>query len=183
MNKSIIIAIVSFTGGTLLFVGLVLLPLFHAIRKDSVGLEAQYVSVLQASSAETEAIEFLSFSQAQEDSFEKITNVFVDAETPIGFIRFVEEIASATNLEVKITPGLARQKHKVPWPAMDFQLASKSTYPTFLRFLEKLENGPYLVSIKNTTMNRDLGSAESAKSMNFTLLIEVSTGLLPESTL
>lgn len=186
MNKKTIIATAALAVSTLLFAVFAIVPLLGGIRNDSRHLEIQSLKVLTAASAEKEAAEFLKFSQAKEEDFQKIENIFVDAETPIGFIRFIEEIAATSNLAVKITPGAADKKKGVPWPVMDFQLASSASYPVFLRFLEKLENGPYLLEVQNTSLVRDrtsLGEENSVKDVSFTLLIQVFTGPLPKSSL
>jgi len=61
---------------------------------------------------------------------------------------------------------------------MDFQLASSASYLEFLRFLDKLENAPYLLSVQNTSLTRDrtLQDKENgAQDVNFTLLVQVFT--------
>ncbi|MCH7828733.1 hypothetical protein IH982_02645 [Patescibacteria group bacterium] len=183
MRQKTIIATAALLVGILLFGVLAVLPLLRGIKRDSKDLENQYLKVLQASSAETEVAKFLKLSQAKEEDFETIENIFVDAETPIGFIRFIEKIAATLNLTVKITPGTVKKQKGVAWPIMDFQLASSVSYPVFLRFLEKLENGPYLLKVQNTFLTRDriLEDEENiAKDVSFTLLVQVFTGPLPK---
>jgi len=182
MRKKTIIATTALFIGMLLFGALGVFPLLQGIRRDSRALENQYLKVLQASSAETEVAEFLKFSQAHQEDFQTIENTFVDGETPIGFIRFIEKIAATSNLTVKITPGTQKKQKGVPWPVMDFQLASSANYPEFLRFLEKLENGPYLLSVQNTSLIRDRTPQDkenSIQGVSFTLLVQVFTGPLP----
>ena len=160
----------------LLFVLLIIIPLWQGIKKNSKDLEVQYLEVLKASLAETETAEFFKFFQIEKENFERIDNLFIDAQTPIDFIQFVEEIADDLNLEVQIRPGTA--KKEVPWPAMDFQLSSIATYPDFLRFVEKLENGPFLLSMQNTSIARERSSLEKeneAQNVNFSLLVKTFT--------
>lgn len=184
MNQKFIIAAAAISTGLLLFGALVVVPLLRGIKTDSKDLENQYLKVLEASSAETEAAEFLKFVQAKAGGFEQIEGIFADAETPIGFIEFLEEIAASSNLDLKITPGKAQKQKGVPWPAMDFQLAGSLSYPDFFRFLEKLENGPFLLEARNTSLVRErasFGDEESAKDISFTVLVQVFTGSLPET--
>jgi len=181
-QKTIIAAAVLFIG-VLLFGVLGVFPLLRGIKRDSKDLENQYLKVLEASSAETEVAEFLKFSQSHKEDFEIIENIFVDGETPIGFIRFIEEIAATSNLTVKITPGIPKKQKGVPWPVMDFQLASSANYLEFLRFLEKLENGPYLLKVQNTSLIRNRTPQDeenSIQDVRFTLLVQVFTGPLPK---
>lgn len=183
MRQKTIIAIAALVVGIFLFAVLAIMPLLRGMSKDSRHFEVQYLKVLTAASAEKEAAEFLKFSQAREEDFEKIESIFVDAETPIGFIRFIEKIAATSNLTVKITPDTVKKQKGVPWPVMDFQLASSASYPVFLRFLEKLENGPYLLKVQNTSLTRDRtsqGEENVAQDVSFTLLVQVFTGPLPK---
>ncbi|OHA66404.1 MAG: hypothetical protein A3D64_01940 [Candidatus Wildermuthbacteria bacterium RIFCSPHIGHO2_02_FULL_49_9] len=184
MSKKIIIATSAFTIGIILFVVFVIVPLFKGITRDSKNLEAQYLEVFKASSAENEGAEFLKFSQEHQQDLERIESVFVDAETPVGFIEFLEEIAASSNLELKITPGNSKKEEGAPWPVMGFQLASSASYPDFVRFLEKLENGPHLLFLKNTSLTRERSPAAEEnieEDISFTMFVEVFTGPLPKT--
>ena len=183
MNKKIVIAVASVLIGILLLGGLGVLPLLGGVKKNSKELEEQYVKVLKAGSAEADVVEYLKFSQDNREDFAIIENIFVDAQTPIGFIQFIEEIAESSNLEVKIAPGTPKKKKGSPFPVMDFHLTGSANYPAFLRFLEKLENGPYLLSVKNTSLVREriVQSSESDISkVSFNILVEVFTKSLTE---
>jgi hypothetical protein len=185
MKRKTVIAKVLFVAAILLFGAFVTVPLLQSIKRDSKNLEAQYLKVFKASLAETDAAEFLRISKIQAQDFEKVNNLFVDAETPVDFIKFLEEIAATSNLEVKITPGTPKKEKEALWPVMEFELASSGRYSEFMRFLEKLENGPYLVRVKNTLLTRERTSLEEEnllQDMNFTLLLEVVTTPLPERT-
>jgi len=184
MNQKTIIALAALLIVILLFGALAVFPLFQGIKRDSKDLESQYVKVLTAASAEKEVAKFLESFEVNEEGFNVIENIFVDAETPIGFIQFIEEIAATSNLAVKITPDVVKEQKGVPWPVMSFQLASSASYPAFFRFLEKLENGPYLLSLQSTSLTRNRISQDEEKStlkdVSFTLSVQVFTGPLPE---
>ena len=125
-----------------------------------------------------DVVEYLKFSKENREDFATIENIFVDAQTPVGFIRFIEGIANSSNLETKITPGAPKKKKGSPFPVMDFHLTGSASYPAFLRFLEKLENGPYLLSVKNTSLVRERtlqGSEISTSKVSFNILVEVFT--------
>ena len=181
MNKKIIIVSAAVSIGILLFVAIGVIPLLGGIKKNSQALESRYSKILNANSDEAEVVKYLKFSQAHKEDFEIIESIFVDAQTPVGFIQFIEEISATSNIIVKITPGIPKKQKGIPWPTMNFQLASSTNYPEFFRFLEKLENGPYLLEVKNTSLNRDRASQEkenTASDVRFTLLVQVFTGPL-----
>lgn len=178
MNKKIIIASVAVFIGILLFAILGVLPLLRGIKENSKALESQYVKILNANSDEAEVVRYLKFSQTHKDDLEIIESIFVDSQTPVGFIQFIEEISATSNIEVKITPGTAKKQKGVPWPTMSFHLASFANYPDFFRFVEKLENGPYLLEIRNTSLSRDRipqGEESIVQNVRFTLLVQVFT--------
>lgn len=183
MNKKIIIASAAVSIGILLFVALGVIPLLGGIKQNSKALESQYLKILNVNSDEVEVVKYLKFSQAHKEDFEIIESIFVDAQTPVGFIEFIEEISATSNITVKITPGIPKKQKGVPWPTMNFQLASSTNYPEFLRFVEKLENGPYLLEVKNTSLTRDRaaqGKENIVQDVSFTLLVQVFTGPLPK---
>ncbi|MDA1337366.1 MAG: hypothetical protein O3C23_01170 [bacterium] len=183
MSKKIIIASASVVIGVLILLGLGVFPLLEGIKKNSKELEEQYVKVQKASLAEIDVVEYLKFVKLNKESFEAIENIFVDGETPIGFIQFIEEIAESSNLIVKITPGTPKKQKGDIWPVMDFHLTSSASYPAFLRFLTKLESGPHLLLVQNTSLVRDRSSqnsVDSAKEVSFNVLVEVFTGPLPK---
>lgn len=183
MIQKVIIAISVFLVGILLFAVFAVLPLLRGIRVDSKNLEAQYIEVLKATLAEREVADFQRFFEEEAANFGRIDGLFADAETPIGFIEFLEGIAASSNLELKIAPGNPRKEKGVPWPVMDFQLVSSASYPELLRFLEKLENGPYLLEVRNASVTRERGATgeeTAAKDVSFTLQIQVFTGSLPQ---
>ena len=184
MNKKIIIVSAAVSIGILLFVAIGVIPLLGGIKKNSQALESQYSKILNANSDEAEVVKYLKFSQAHKEDFEIIESIFVDAQTPVGFIQFIEEISATSNIIVKITPGIPKKQKGVPWPIMDFQLASSANYSAFFRFLEKLENGPYLLEVQNTSIIRDRTFVKEeeniTENVSFTLRVQVFTGLLPE---
>ncbi|MDP2734643.1 MAG: hypothetical protein Q8P12_00370 [bacterium] len=183
MQKHIIAASASVIG-ILLFVAFAALPLLRGIYADSRSLEMQYLEVLKASLAEQEVADFLRFSEGEASGFGRINALFVDAETPVGFIRFLEGIAASLNLELRITPGNPRKEKGVPWPVMDFQLVSSASYPEFAGFLVKLENGPYLLEVRNASVTREraaTGEEQDARDISFILQVQVFTGPVPAS--
>jgi len=180
--QKIIITVSSYAVLLLLFAALALFPLLRGISMDSRNLEETYVQVLKASLAEQETADFLRFSQQEAENFERLDALFVDEETPIEFIEFLEDIAALSNIELKITPANPRVEKGVAWPVMDFQLASSASYPQLLSFLTKLENAPYLLEVRNTNITRARGKEGALEDVSFTLQVKVFTTPLRKSS-
>lgn len=81
------------------------------------------------------------------ENFDKIETLFVDSEVPISFIRFLQKTAKDSGVSAEIFAGSGEAGK--PWPALYFQLSTKSNFLELARFLEKLENSTYLIEIKN----------------------------------
>jgi len=99
------------------------------------------------------------FYQNHQSDFEKIEKFFVDPDVPIDFISFLEKTAQDCQLQLKINSLIKNQSKENTMPSLSFQLSLQGFFPNFLRFLEKIENGPYLVETVNL-------NTQSAKEEN-----------------
>ena len=98
---------------------------------------------------------------------EKINNFFVEQTLPIGFIKFLEK--SALNSQASIKVSLAKEITE-PEPALSFNASFSGSFSNFLKFIDKLENGPYLVEITNLNV-KDLAQESSGNIMANLVLI------------
>lgn len=76
-----------------------------------------------------------------------IDTIFIDEAAPVDFLSFFEDISRSENLSIKINPSLPQRSKNDVWGSMIFQVSAQGQPESFLRFLEKLENGPYLMEI------------------------------------
>jgi len=83
------------------------------------------------------------------DFSKKVDALFVNAEVPVGFIGFLENIAEAYHLKIDIVPASVKAIDKNLWSYLNFQISILGSYPNFLKFQKKLENSPYLLEIQN----------------------------------
>jgi len=92
-----------------------------------------------------------------ERDLEKTEGFFVDAGVPIGLIEFWEETALNSGITINIAPISSRSKEdnkKDKWNSMIFRLNSIGSFPDFLRFLEKIEVGSYLIEIEDLSIRK-----------------------------
>lgn len=97
---------------------------------------------------------------SMEEDLKKIESFFIDPSTPIGLIKFWERLALETDVSIDISPVSSRNPETDVWDRVGFQMRADGSYVSFLRFLEKIENGPYLMEIKNLSLNKAFGSSK-----------------------
>ncbi len=158
-----------------LLIFLVILPLFSMIQKNAKDLvDSKRETVSLVSEIENLGTLVKQYQEYEAD-FNKIDSLFVNSEIPIDFIRFLEKLATDSKVSAKISLGQARGgsgSQEQPWASLYFQLSTESTFLNLSRFLEKLENAPYLIEIQNLSINK-LGGKESSKNVSANLLIKV----------
>lgn len=125
--------------------------------------------------------------QRIEPDLARIENSFVDPEVPVDLIKFWEQTASASGVYINIVPissSIDDKDKKYVWDYMNFRLNLFGSFSYLLRFLEKTEAGPYLIEIKDLSIQKlndsDLISKEypglSANDIRAILTLKVFIG-------
>lgn len=147
LKRKIYISLLSFAGLILLFFLLVIYPLFSSIRKQSQDFISQKNYYAQLQERNNNLRELKRFSQEHQEELEKIDYLFVDPETPIDFNIFLEKTAQDSNLQIKIFNVQLQKPEPDKWNFLNYQLTLIGSFPNILKFLDKIENSPYLVEI------------------------------------
>jgi len=108
---------------------------------------------------------FKAVSREIEETAERIDNLFIDSRVPVDFIRFLENLAEIHYLDASISPAASGKLNKDYWQSLVFQINSRGSFPDLLKFLEKLENGPYLMKIQNLNIIREEQGVRAAFSI------------------
>lgn len=154
LKKKFQTSIIAFLVALILLVVFAIFPIFGNIKENSQELSSvkKRFSDLEA---EIENIErFKSIYEGLEQFLEKVNNLFVDEEVPVGFITFLETAAQENQLQIEIHPTSATKGKKDPWEFLSFQISCQGFFQNFMAFIEKLENGPYLIEIKNINISK-----------------------------
>lgn len=161
VNKKIII--VSLLCGLIAaaLIVFVVLPLLGEIKKDSKDVVSakDNLEIIQNRIDKINSAGALYYSM--EGDLGKIKSFFIDPGTPIELIKFWEKLAAEANVSIDISPISSRDSGSGPWDRIGFQMRIDGSYIHFLRFLEKIENGPYLAEIKSLSVNKEFGSLKT----------------------
>ena len=131
-------------------------PFFNDIKKSSSGILEQKQKLLLLESKVENLGKFKNRSREIAPDFKKTEALFIKADLPIDFIRFLEKTAKDSNIEIQLSlsSGL-------------FQIALQGSFPDFLRFLERLQNSQYLIEVGNLNVSRqEKGDIKANLSLN-----------------
>ena len=142
MKNTYLIGGVSLIGDLILII-FIILPLVTGIQNDSqelIYLKSE-MSLLEQMKGNAEELKRLSASHQQDA--EAIDAIFTDPKIPIDFIRFLEVIASESGTTLEVSYN---EKN------ISFDVALEGPFSAFLKFVTKLENGPYPVEISSVNI-------------------------------
>lgn len=154
IQNKIYLSIVIFILLVILIIVFIIYPLFGEIKKNSKELISQKEKLVSLEIKIDNLEKFKNLYQKYKPNLEKIDNLFIDSEVPVGFIGFMEKTAKESQMEIKISPTSSRKTEKDPWSFIVFQINSNSSPFNFLKFLEKLETSPYLINIQNLNITK-----------------------------
>lgn len=161
IKKRIYLTLIIFAFLIILIIVFIVFPLFGEIKNNSKELIVQKEKfvVLETKIANLEKFKVL---QADLQYFLKeIDNLFVDPIVPVEFIGFLENTSEKSGLETEIMPvGSDKKMEKGFWPYLTFQITSSGSFSNFLKFLEKIENGPYLIEVQNLSISKLTGDKD-----------------------
>lgn len=119
-------------------------------------------------------------------NLEKLGKLFVDAKDPIEFIKFLEETALDTDIDVDINLAPAgtglyltpptKEKDSGVSPVIVFQISALGNFLSIAEFSEKLEKGPYLLKLYSLSIKKSEGVSPLQKKtydgVDASLLVE-----------
>ena len=129
-------------------------PLLKDIKNNSKEMISQKKEVLSLENKIKDIEEFRKNYAKIRPNLEKIETLFTNSEAPIDFISFLEKTSQDCRVSIQIVPAAITRVSEEPWPSLSFSITLTGSFPNFLRFLEKLESGPYLTEIQNLSIKR-----------------------------
>ncbi|MCX6758389.1 MAG: hypothetical protein NTX14_01645 [Candidatus Nealsonbacteria bacterium] len=101
------------------------------------------------------AKEFRVFRSQNEDELAKLEKTFVGADPPLDFINFLEDVSRNCQVDSSISASAISKTEKDAFPSINFQVALTGTFSSAMKFLKKIESGPYLVEINSLAIRND----------------------------
>jgi hypothetical protein len=152
--KKIILISLIFGAISVALIVFVAYPLLKGIRSDS-GSIVEMKKSLASSQDQTGSISQIRKIYGEvEPDIVKVNNFFIDPGVPIDLIKFWEKTAEGVGVSISISPLALKKDDSDPWSTMGFQISANGSFSSFLRFLEKIENAPYLSEIQNMNIRR-----------------------------
>ena len=157
----------------LLFLGLVSYSVLGRIIINSGQFVSQERAFAQAEIDVENIQRFQKFQALKEQEFKRFEAVFLDPNTPISFLEFIENLAQGFHLELKISPDNPKKIKEDPWRSLNFTLATTGSYSNVVAFVEKLELAPYALEVVSLRIAR--ATQEADGNVRATLVLKVYT--------
>ncbi len=158
MNSKNKIYIISIIFGLIILILIVLFiyPLFKSIKNNSQELFSAKRELVLLKNQIKEIENFGEVYESYQPNLARINKLFIDPENPADFFQFLEKIALDSGISMEIFPLILSKEESETglWLSVTSQFSSKSSFPNFLRFLEKLEASPYLFEVQNLVLKR-----------------------------
>jgi hypothetical protein len=161
LKKETIIILGIFTAIVLILILVLIYPLLKGLREASSNFIEikKELTLFYDRAGEIESLK-LGYEEIERD-LEKTEDFFVNSEVPIDLIKFWEETALNSGISINISPlssGNEEDDQKEEWDSMVFRINSVGPFTDFLRFLERIEIGSYLIEIEDISVRKLTGS-------------------------
>ena len=153
-GNKINISLLLFAILSLILIAVLIFPLYRKIINDSHDFLSTKEKIVFQKNKIANIEDFKQTYLQTKENLEKIDSIFVDAKIPIKFIGFLEDTAKSCNLAIKISSASQQKPKGDLWTSLFFQINSVGSFPDTYRFLEKLDNAPYMIDFQNLNISR-----------------------------
>ena len=160
ITKRIYLTLIIFALFIILMIVFIVFPLFSEIKNNSKELIIQKEKFIDLEAKITNLEKFKVLYAELQRFLKEIDNLFVDSGVPVEFVGFLEKTSDQCQLKIETLSTSGKKMEKDSWPSLTFQITSLGSFPNFLKFLEKLENSPYLVEVQNISLNKLMGDKD-----------------------
>ena len=167
------LALVGFLAAFILAFFFLVCPLFKDIKTNSEELVSQKGEFINLEYKIANLEKFKVLYKNLEEILRRIDNLFISSDVPVDFIGFLETNSDKYYLKTDISPSSVSKTGEDLWPSFTFQLSSAGSFSNFLKFLERLENSPYLIEIKNLNIIKASGEKTAANDVRVLFSIKV----------
>lgn len=154
LGKKIYILIIIFAVIYLAIIVVFIYPSILSIDKVSVEIVKIRNKAASYDNQKNETENFLKNHSNYESEINGIGEMFLDKENPVKFIKFIEETATDSNVDLNIGLSSLAEKQEESDSSVDFHVFTKGSFSEILMFLERIEKSPFLAEMKNLSMNK-----------------------------
>lgn len=172
-NKKVYISAGIFAAIILLLAAFVIFPFIKKIKNNSADSILKKNSFASLGAQVGEIEKFKSKYASYEPNFKKINQLYIDPGSPVNFFKFLEK--TALDCKISSNVSLLQDYSRSNSGFVNLQVFSNGEFLNILKFLDKLETGPYMVKIKNLSMKKSgvvSISKKSAPIIDVAFLIE-----------
>ena len=143
----------------LVIVWLFIIPLSGTIKQISSDLveTKTRLAIIHNEKGEVEGVE--SICNKIDPDLQKMEALFVNKDVPIEVIEFLEDMAVISGLSIEISPASLDGYEDEIWDFVGFRLSLYGSYINFMKFLEKIETGPFLIEMYDLSI-REMSDRE-----------------------
>lgn len=170
LNKKIYITLSIFLAICFVFIFFLIYPAIANIKSSSDKILNIKNDLFSLSEKENKLNEGEEFYNIYEKDIKKKNELLVDARIPVEFVRFLENMANELNLSIEISSLSVPEKKDDFWPSLALSVTTDGSFNDSMRFLDKLENAPYLIEIINLRINKS-----KEQDLNFEFLYSIKT--------
>ncbi len=154
-----------------LLAGCLIYPLFLNIKQNSATLIVQKGVLAELEKKSENFKWFRSTYEICRANFKKMDQLLVDREEPVEFIEFLEEEARISKLTIDLTPFTLKVGEKDFWPSTIFQVDMVGSFQNFLKFLDKIESSPYLITLSDFNLNKPTKNTNGDIAISFQMKV------------
>lgn len=148
-DKKLITTVIIFLLAFSVMISFLILPLFEDIRNYSRGITVVKEKIFLLEKKKKNLSKLNEENELFATNLNKLRNFFVNLSDPINFLNFLEQTITNCGLESKIFFLTSEEKN-----TLRTQITLLGSFPSFLRFLEKIENAPYLIEVEGINVRK-----------------------------
>jgi len=154
LNKGNFYILIIFILVTFSFTIFLNVSLIKDIKKDYEKLNSQKQELYLFQKQIQEFESFKNETGFYKLNLEKIEKLFIDQETPIDFIKFLEKQSEELGVLIKISPITIMPKESDLWKNLGFRVSLTGSFPKCLAFLEKVQLSKWLSDVERLEISR-----------------------------
>jgi Tfp pilus assembly protein PilO len=171
VRKKIYLTILAFIVAISALVFLVIVPLFNGIKNYALDLSSTKEERALLTAEIKNLAQFKKQFQEYKINLEKADSFLVNSEIPIEFTRFLEKLALDSGVTMEIYPVSSQPAKSGQLAVINYQLSVSGPFLNFSRFLEKLENAPYLIEVQGMNLRKTVENKIEIVNANFTIKV------------